>query len=152
MTRLFSRTRAAARDRRGAATVEFVFWIPFFLGLLALIVDVSLLLNMRAQMLDAATSAARYYALRIGPADEARDFAKDMFPTGVADVTVTTDIDDKFVTAEVRVPYSKAMLFGRDLAQRGFFNSDELYIRMTMPVNLAVDPGTGEPTGAYLAD
>lgn len=152
MRRLFLRSREKARDRRGGATVEFVFWIPFFMGLLALIVDVSLLLNMRAQMLDAATSAARQYALRYMPKEDAETFAEEMFAAGVATVDVIPDGDDKYVTAEVRVPYSKAMLFGRDLAGKVFFDEGEMYIRMTMPVNYEVDPGTGEPTGAYLSN
>lgn len=138
------------RDRRGGATVEYVFWIPFFVGLLALIVDVSLLLNMRARMLDAATSAARQVSLRYMDDAEAKTWAEALFADGVATVDVAKSEDERYVTAEVRVPYSKAMLFGGDLLERGFFDSENLYIRMKMPVALEEDPGGGEVTGAIL--
>ncbi|MFO7855630.1 MAG: TadE/TadG family type IV pilus assembly protein [Paracoccaceae bacterium] len=58
--------RAARRLRRcerGAATVEFVLWMPFFLGLLLLLTDVSILAWRYAQMWDVARTTARELSL-----------------------------------------------------------------------------------------
>lgn len=60
LRRIFRRFR---RAENGSATVEVVLWIPFFLFLLALIADASLLFNRQAQMLRDVQNANRAYSV-----------------------------------------------------------------------------------------
>jgi Flp pilus assembly protein TadG len=55
--------RRFLRRSDGSATVEVVLWIPFFLLLIALIADASLLFNRQAQMLRAVQDANRAYSV-----------------------------------------------------------------------------------------
>ncbi len=55
--------RRFLRAETGSATVEVVLWIPFFLFLLALIADASLLFNRQAQMLRDVQNANRAYSV-----------------------------------------------------------------------------------------
>ena len=67
------------RERRGGATVEFVIWIPFFLALLALITDVSLILNLRSRMQVAAWNSGVAYSRHWKTGPEAETMAEDEF-------------------------------------------------------------------------
>ena len=55
--------RRLLRAEEGSATVEVVLWIPFFLFLIALIADASLLFNRQAQMLRDVQNANRAYSV-----------------------------------------------------------------------------------------
>ena len=50
------------KDDSGSTTVEAVLWMPFFMGLLALIVDASMLFNSQAQMLRFIQDANRAFS------------------------------------------------------------------------------------------
>ncbi len=50
------------KDESGSTTVEAVLWMPFFMGLLALIVDASMLFNSQAQMLRFVQDANRAFS------------------------------------------------------------------------------------------
>ena len=54
--------RAFVRNEEGSTTVEAVLWMPFFVALLALIVDASMLFNSQAQMLRFVQDANRAFS------------------------------------------------------------------------------------------
>ena len=54
-----NRFRSFLGDERGSATVEAVLWIPFFLGLLLLVVEVTFVFYGHSQMMRIAQDASR---------------------------------------------------------------------------------------------
>ena len=57
-----SRCMGFLRGEDGSTTVEAVLWMPFFVALMALIVDASMLFNSQAQMLRFVQDANRAYS------------------------------------------------------------------------------------------
>ena len=52
------------RDEDGAVTIEFVLWLPFFLLIIAMVVDLTFIFMGHATMSDATADAARCWAVK----------------------------------------------------------------------------------------
>lgn len=134
---LYELLRSRLTDRSGSATVEFVIWIPFFLMILGMVTDVSLLINVRSRMFDAAREASRSVALGISDTLEAEAFALNRF-SGM-DMTADVSIVDGYVTTTVTTTFSEAMLFGDDfLFNNGLLPEQQLLAVYTMVVEPSV--------------
>lgn len=136
--RLGSRVRQAITCRDGGATVEFVIWMPFFLMLFAAVVDVSLLLNWRSRMFDAAGDAGRMVALNRMSTSEAEQFAIDRFDGKFMEASSELDLDAGYITVTLRTRYSVPMVFGDDfMLHNGLLKDDWLSAAMTTPLENA---------------
>lgn len=85
--------RGFVGDARGAATLEFVIWLPAFFAIFFAVVDLSVLYFRYGQMWDVARDAARQIALREMPMTEA---ALDEYVDGV----LTADYDARLINQQ----------------------------------------------------
>jgi Flp pilus assembly protein TadG len=118
MTSQAAARRAPSRRRRlvrrlgrgGAATVDFVLWLPVFFTLLGVIVDASLAMHALTRMQDAARVAARSVALGVqDEATAATQVRGRLPPYDGLDVVVGRDA--AFVTADVAAPLASVTVF-----------------------------------------
>ncbi len=124
-------------DASAAATVEFVIWLPFFVALVGLVTDGTLLLQGQSRMYDVSRDGARQVAIGAATPAQAEDAMEAAFgnePGYSANVTT----DTQFVVAEITVPYSSVIVFG------GFaFGSGTVTSRVTMMLESVAMGGTG---------
>jgi Flp pilus assembly protein TadG len=94
--------RRLLRAEEGSATVEVVLWIPFFLFLIALIADASLLFNRQAQMLRDVQNANRAYSVGrlTTPAAVQTALVNDYTPMS-SSVTATSTLDTSVVSTGI---------------------------------------------------
>ena len=112
-----SRLRSALqnfRDDSGSTTVEFVLWVPVFLVILALTVDVSLMFLRQSNIWQVARDTARIYSIRqLNEADaETYAIAHATLGGDVPTVDVIPHLSDEYVQVFISVPISDVGLFG----------------------------------------
>lgn len=105
------RMSAIRRDQDGAAAVEFVLWMPFFIVLLAIITDFTFIYMTNSSMWDAAREAARAMSVREADAAEATAMIEDRLIRG-GNYYVAVDPDSSEVSAIVRIGITEASIFG----------------------------------------
>jgi Flp pilus assembly protein TadG len=94
--------RRLLRAEEGSATVEVVLWIPFFLLLLALIADASLLFNRQAQMLRDVQNANRAYSVgRVTTTAAVQDMLIAAYTPMSASVTAVSTLDTSVVSSGI---------------------------------------------------
>lgn len=109
--RLARHLRRFARDEGGAVTVEAVLWLPFFLGLLLLITNVSFSFYAKAQAYRIIESANRAYALdRFTTTRQTRDWIRLRLADISPRATVTTTTANGLVSSTVVMPSSDLFL------------------------------------------
>ena len=64
-------------DEDGSHTIEFVLWVPIFILILSLVVDVCFLFLAQSRMFDVASDATRQLAIGRKTPSEARQYAID---------------------------------------------------------------------------
>lgn len=106
--------RSAFGERRGTAAVELVLWLPFFLVLLAIVTDLSLILKFQTRMYDVAAQASRSVSYGSSTAS-AESFARNQFPNDNVTVSVTLDETETWVTTVISSNFGEPMLFGAGL-------------------------------------
>jgi len=101
-------------DESGATTVEFVLWVPVFMLILMLTVDVSLLFLRQSNLWQVARDTARQVSIGQLTAAEADTYAtnKGSFGGDVPDVTVNVDVPLQSVRVDISVPMSNVGVFG----------------------------------------
>lgn len=99
-------------DERGAATVEFVLWLPFFLTLLAAITDLSFIFTTNASMWDTARDTARRLALHQVTVEQARAFALTALALGDPAQYAVNILDGDDVVVEITTSIGDASVFG----------------------------------------
>jgi len=63
-------------DKKGAVTIEFVLWVPIFVGLLVLVTDASIIYLTHSEMWSVARDTTRRMTTgQITTRDQARDYA-----------------------------------------------------------------------------
>ena len=62
--RLVRWSAAFCRRDRGAATIEVILWLPFFLGLFSLMVDISMIFNNQSRIMRIIQDGNRNYSIR----------------------------------------------------------------------------------------
>ena len=102
------------RDDSGSTTVEFVLWVPVFLVILGLIVDVSLMFLRQSNLWQVARDTARIYSIRQMDAEEAQTYAINHATMGSTPPTVAVipDPTNQYVTVRISVPISSVGVFG----------------------------------------
>lgn len=101
------------RNDRAGVTIEFVLWIPVFLVVLALTVDVSMLFLRQANIWNVTRDAARQGALhRLRTVDEIEDYAEKLASFDGDAATATAVITTTDVMLQVTVPISDVGIFG----------------------------------------
>lgn len=103
------------RDDSGSTTVEFVLWVPVFLVILALTVDVSLMFLRQSNIWQVARDTARIYSIRQLNEAQAEAYATAHATLGgdVPTVDVIPDaVGDAYVQVLISVPISDVGLFG----------------------------------------
>ena len=94
--------RRLLRAEEGSATVEVVLWIPFFLFLIALIADASLLFNRQAQMLRDVQNANRAYSVgRLTTPAAVQTALVNAYTPMSASVTATSTLDTSVVSTGI---------------------------------------------------
>lgn len=102
-------------DESGAATIEFVIWLPFLLVLLFLSVNAAVLMHTQTLLYDAARDAARQVATGAATTAEAASAAQARFQSAMG-VSADVAISGEFVRADLSVPYTKVLVLGGPMA------------------------------------
>lgn len=103
--------RAFRRDTEASSTVEHVIWLPFFLLIIAAIVDLSLVLTANAGMWDAARDGARRMAMHQMSTTEAADYVRSRIPERYEGLSVVADDSGDDAVIHVTVPMEEAAIF-----------------------------------------
>jgi len=121
---LQKKIRAYISDERAGVTVEFVLWIPVFLIILALTVDVSMMFLRQANIWYVARDTARQLSIRALTADEncenknttdsADKYAQDRgsFAGDTPDVYTCVVPVNSLVYVQIEVPIDTVGVFG----------------------------------------
>lgn len=103
-------------EEGGTTTIEFILWLPIFIVILALIIDVCFLFLCQAIMYDVASDAARRLAIGSLDKGEAKTFAETESTfqgiAGSATISDTTDTGDGTVTVLLTHRIEDADVFG----------------------------------------
>lgn len=97
-----------ARREDGAATVEFVLWVPIFMLILGFVVDVTTVMFQQSRHYDIARDASRQVALGLKTTVEARTEVETKVGIGI---TVEVTQDAQFATTTIRAPLSELVMF-----------------------------------------
>ena len=113
---LANRLRRTLRDESGTATIEALLWIPVFVSLLVLAVDVSMVFYNQSRMTRVVQDANRSLSVgNLSGADAVIARVKESFAAYGDDVIVTSVVGER-VTTTLSIP-------ARDLDVIGLFQS-----------------------------
>jgi Flp pilus assembly protein TadG len=108
---------AFSKNEDGNATIEAVLWIPTFVAVLLLVVDVSMIFNGQARLFRLVQDTNRALSVgRLHSADEAEAKIVDALEGTTSNAAVTTTITDGVITTVLTVP-------ARDLDIVGYFSA-----------------------------
>lgn len=100
--------------------MEFVLWLPIFMMIVALIVDVTLLLQTQSRFFDVARTSSRQVALGIMTEAEAESYVRTTFGGDASyGANVETDETGSLVTTTISVPFSKIMVMSGNVSAFG---------------------------------
>lgn len=105
-----SHLRRYARDEDGSHTIEAVIWLPIFVIILALIINISVIYNRQAQIIRIVQDANRSYSVgRLTSTNEVRN-AVLLAISGVAPNAVATSTETSgVITTRVDIPTTDLM-------------------------------------------
>ena len=107
------RTRRFARDESGAVTVEALLWIPFFFGMLLMIVDASAMFYGKTITLRAVQDANRAFSTgSIATEEEVQNHVKSRLASLSQSVSALTEVNGVFVTTTVKIPIEDLLVSG----------------------------------------
>ena len=120
------------KDEGGAASIEFLLWVPVMVMFLTLTTDATLLMHQQQNLYNVARDASRQVSLGQRTSDEAEQIAATVL--GVSADSVTVAVDGDFVTTAISVPVE-------DYAKiSGFFVNSDLTAAVSMWIeNLETD-------------
>ncbi|SPH18783.1 hypothetical protein DEA8626_02327 [Defluviimonas aquaemixtae] len=103
-----------SRDERGAATIEAVLWLPFFLTILALLADVSLIFHGQSRILSVVQSANRNMAVgRLTTESETEAFVLTRLQTLSSNAQADTVLSSSgLIMTTASVPLTDLDIFG----------------------------------------
>lgn len=106
----YDKARCFCRQECGSTTVEMVIWLPIFIVIIALIVNVSLVFFNESQMLRIVQDGNRGFSLgRLEDTNAVQEYVQSRLSSFDANLTVKTTISDGFVTTSLDVPISALM-------------------------------------------
>jgi Flp pilus assembly protein TadG len=101
------------RNEDGAATVEAVLWLPFFVMLFGLLADVSMIFYNQSRLLRIVQDANRNMSVgRLVDSDETIDFVQTQGLAVSPNVTSTSSVTAGLITTTATVPIEDLDLFG----------------------------------------
>lgn len=105
----------------GAATIEVILWLPFFLGLFSLMVDISMIFNNQSRIMRIIQDGNRNYSIRrLTTNAETETYVENRIaPISTNASAVTTNVAG-LITTTVTVPLADLDLLGIAYA----FNND----------------------------
>ncbi|MBD3624261.1 MAG: pilus assembly protein [Rhodobacteraceae bacterium] len=103
----------------GTTTIEFVLWLPIFIAILSIVVDVCFVFLAQAKMYDVASDTARQYAVRtLSTEAAAKTYAEGKGEFNGETPTVTVTENSSEGTVEVVITHNIA-----DIDITGIFSS-----------------------------
>ena len=122
------------RDEKGAVTIEFVLWVPIFVGLFVLVTDASIVYLTHSEMWSVARDTTRRMTTEeITTTAEARDYAAAHLFLG----NRTYVIDPDFSTADLNITIAIGL---DDAAIFGFFFKEILGRSLVASVTMRKEP------------
>lgn len=101
------------KNEDGAATIEAVLWLPFFLLLFALLADISMIFNGQSRLLRVAQDANRNMSIgRLTTNAETEDFVLGQVSNLSANAQASTSVTAGLITTIVSVPLVDLDIFG----------------------------------------
>lgn len=103
------------RSESGAATIETVLWLPFFVGIFGLIVDASLMFNAQAALTRTVQDANRAYSIGLLDSDSATEefvLARVGAAKDDEDTVIQTSVSDGVITTVLSVQAGHYMAIG----------------------------------------
>ncbi|MGR3321246.1 MAG: TadE/TadG family type IV pilus assembly protein [Pseudooceanicola sp.] len=111
MKRLVSRVGLFAREEKGSATIETVIWIPIFVWVLALIVNVSMVVFEKNQAYRVVQNANRILSTGYMQTEaEVEAYIKDKIAHIAPSAEVSTTISNGIVTSQVQYQISDLLM------------------------------------------
>ena len=115
-----------ARNEDGAATIEAVLWLPFYLMLFGLLADVSMVFHGQSKLLRIVQDANRNMSIgRLTTTAEVIDFVQTRAGAFATPTDVSNDVVAGIITTSITVPMRDLDLFG----VAGVFRSAEMTVR-----------------------
>jgi Flp pilus assembly protein TadG len=109
--------RKFVADERGNATIEAVIWVPTFVAVLLLVVDVSMIFNGQARLFRLVQDTNRALSVgRLQTTTQAEEKIKSSLAGTTSDPIVKTSITDGIITTTLSVP-------AKDLDIVGYFSA-----------------------------
>lgn len=100
-----------AGDDRGSVTVEFVLWIPVFVIIMFLVIDVSMLFLTQANMWAVARDTTRRVATHEFNEEQAEAYATSNASWGAQSYNVVVDDEGPEVSTSITISVADAALF-----------------------------------------
>lgn len=115
-----------ARKEDGAATIEAVLWLPFYIMLFGLLADVSMVFHGQSKLLRIVQDANRNMSIgRLQTADEVINFVQTRAGAFATPTSVSNTVVAGLITTSITVPVRDLDLFG----VAGVFKSAEMTVR-----------------------
>lgn len=101
--RVLALFRSFGNDTRGSVTVEFVMWVPIFLGVFLTLADVSMLYLRQSGMMTVSQDTARIVSRHALDPESAADYARGEARIGSYSPDVTVEVDEAAATVTVTI-------------------------------------------------
>ena len=131
-TSLFKRLRRFGRSSDGGVTVEFVLWMPFFMAMILMIADVSMVFMRQSTFWNVSRDTARIVARHGMGGAAAADYAQSHATFGDFSPEISIEITATEVTVIISALTSHVAPFG-------FFGFSD-NARVTAQVTQALEP------------
>jgi len=102
---MLARFKNFRSDDDGSSTIEFLFWVPVMVGLVALTVDAVLVMNQIQTMNNIARDASRSVAVGANTPSQAETALNDWSQATGSNVVIV-DGGDGFVTTTISTPFA----------------------------------------------
>jgi hypothetical protein len=101
------------RDEKGAVTIEFVLWVPIFVGLFVLVTDASIIYLTHSEMWSVARDTTRRMTTgEITTRAEAADWAASHLFLGSRTYVIDPDFDSTDLNVTIVIGLDDAAIFG----------------------------------------
>jgi Flp pilus assembly protein TadG len=111
--RSIDKVRRALSREDGAATIEVVLWLPFFLGLFSLMVDISMIFNNQSRIMRIIQDGNRNMSInRLDGTADVEAYIEGRVAPISTNAVATTTYSQGLITSTVSVPLSDLDLLG----------------------------------------
>ena len=104
---------AFLRDEKAAVTIEFVLWVPIFIGLFVFVTDASIIYLTHSEMWSVARDTTRRMTTgEITTRDEARDYAAAHLFLGSRTYVIDPELASSDLNITIAIGLDDAAIFG----------------------------------------